>query len=61
MVLQCLGDDRIHPQRQVRTIREAKEVVTALLRVGTRGLTAEVVDEDGEIVAYYDRGWRDVE
>ncbi len=42
----------------VTTIREAREQVQAHLFAGWRNLTAEVVDEDGEVVAYYDRGWR---
>ncbi len=44
-------------RRNVATIREAREQVQAHLIAGWRGLTAEVVDAHGEVVAYYDRGW----
>ncbi len=45
-------------RHNVVTIREAREQVQAHLFAGWRNLTAEVVDEDGEVVAYYDHGWQ---
>jgi hypothetical protein len=45
------------PRRPAATIREAQDLVTKHLMAGWRGLTAEVIDQDGEVAAYFDRGW----
>lgn len=44
-----------------RGLGHAKTLVFDHLTVGYRGVTAEVVDEDGEVIAYYENGfWREV-
>ena len=58
-VSMCSSDGHL-PPKKVTTIREARHLITAHLVTGWRDLTAEVIDEAGEVVFYYDRGWKEV-
>ncbi len=44
----------------VATLLEAQQRVSLMLLAGCLDLTAVVVDESREIVAYYDYGWTEV-
>lgn len=62
MTLQIYSDGTPLGHRfRCRGLGHAKTLVFDHLTVGYRGVTAEVVDEEGEVIAYYENGfWREV-
>lgn len=56
LTVQAMSDDGDIPRQKVANLREARAHVRTLQLALWRGLTAEVVDEEGEVIAYYERG-----
>ena len=56
----CYFADGEYRTRDVVSVRDAQDHVRTLLAVGSRGVTAEVIDADGEVVADFatGKGWR---
>jgi hypothetical protein len=54
-IVRMISSDGPVPLRKANTIQEAQNIVTEHLVAGWRGLTAEVINDDGEVVAYLGR------
>lgn len=52
------GDSWENKSIPVNTVGEASGEIVRMLIAGYRDITCEVVDSEGEIVAYYERYWR---
>jgi hypothetical protein len=60
MTLQMMTAEGHLPRETVASLKEARQIVHALLVVGCHVTTAELVDQEGEVIAYYEQSsWRE--
>lgn len=53
-----LEDPMLSDRRDCSSLEAAMRAVVALHNAGNRGISAELVSDDGKVVAYYDgRNW----